>query len=358
MTDPRSQHPFWMREEIHEQPDAVAAALTDQAEGIARMAAALRAARPRRLFLVGTGTSFHAAQCAAWFARLEHVPLTTMAVPAHDFVTYPIALTSDDAVVVISHRGTKHYTGKALELARAAKVVTGLVTGQGPHEAPAGVVVLRTCHQDRSSAHTVSYTSALAVLMLLLADYADCSDDERLRRVILDLPTQLAAALQTEAVVRELAERYAGRQRVYFVGGGPHAVTASEAALKVKETSYIVSEGFAVEQMLHGPMQAVEASDLVVAVAPSGPSTQRIGDLLNAANEIGAARIAVMSGGESLNADASIQIPPTRESLSPLTSVVALQLFAYWAAVTRGKNPDCFRLDEPRYKRASGRFAL
>lgn len=355
MADPRSQHPFWMHEEIHAQPDAVAAALADQVDGIARVATALRAARPRRVLLVGTGTSFHAAQCAAWFARLEHVPLTTVAVPAYDFASYPIALTSDDAVVVISHRGTKRYTGKALDLARAAQVVTALVTGQGPHEAPAGVVVLRTCHQDRSSAHTVSYTSALAVLMLLLADYAD---DERLRRVVLGLPTLLAEALRSEAVVRELAERYDDRQRVYFVGGGPHAVTASEAALKVKETSYIVSEGFAVEQMLHGPMQAVEATDLVVAIAPSGPSAQRIGDLLNAANEIGAARIAVVSGGELLTADASIQIPAARESVSPLTSVVSLQLYAYWAAVARGRNPDCFRLDDPRHKRASSRFAL
>ena len=344
-----------MYEEIHAQPDAIRDALSAQSDGVARLAASLRARPARRLILVGTGTSFHAAACTAWLARLEAVPLTAVAVPAYDFATYPFALTRDDAVIVISHRGTKNYTGKSLEVALAAGALTALVTGQGPHEAPKGVTVLRTSHQDRSSAHTVSYTSALSVLALLLAEFAG---DRELRQSVLALPERLSAALATESRARELADRYADRNRIYFVGGGPHAITAGEAALKVKETSYIVSEGFATEQMLHGPMQAVENGDLIVATAPRGASLARTADLLNAASEIGAARLAIVSDSTSLSVDASIAVPATAEGLSPLVSIVPLQLFAYFSALARGRNPDCFRLDDPRYKQAGTRFQL
>ncbi|HVN84982.1 MAG TPA: SIS domain-containing protein [Candidatus Binatia bacterium] len=355
MTEPRTQPPFWMYEEIHAQPDAVRAVLAEQAEAVVRVVAALRARRARRVLFVGTGTSYHAASCAAWLARLHHAPLAAAAVPAYDFATYPLALTRDDAVVVISHRGTKRYTGQALALAQAAGALTILVTGQGPHEAPPGVGVIRTCHQDRSSAHTVSYTSALAVLALIVAELAE---SEGLRGAVRALPEQLRAALATESAVRELAGRQTDRERVYFVGGGPHATTASEAALKLKETSYIVSEGFAVEQMLHGPMQAVEAGDLIVAIAPCGPSLARIGDLLNAAAEIGTARAAIVSDETPLNAEDVVRIPFTTEGVSPVVSVVPVQLFAYFAALTRRRNPDCFRLTDARYQRASNRFAL
>ncbi|HUI26256.1 MAG TPA: SIS domain-containing protein [Candidatus Kryptonia bacterium] len=355
MADPRTQHPFWMYEEIHAQPNAIGDALAAQSDGVARLAASLRARPARRLIVVGTGTSFHAAACSAWLARLAAVPLPTVAVAAYDFATYPLALARDDAVIVISHRGTKNYTGKSLAVAQAAGVLTALVTGQGAHEAPAGVTVLRTCHQDRSSAHTVSYTTALSVLALLLAEFAG---DRDLRQSVLMLPDRFSAALGTESRARELADRYADRNRIYFVGGGPHAVTANEAALKVKETSYIVSEGFATEQMLHGPMQAVESGDLVVAIAPGGASLARTADLLGAASEIGAARVAVVSDSTSLNVDAGIIIPATAEGLSPLVSIVPLQLFAYFSALARGRNPDCFRLDDPRYKRAGTRFQL
>jgi glucosamine--fructose-6-phosphate aminotransferase (isomerizing) len=352
MADPRQTHPFWMHEEILVQPDAVRGVLAAQADSVARLAATLRGCG--RVFLVGTGTSYHAAALATWIVQLENIPITALAVPAYDFVTYPIALRSDDAVIVISHRGTKQFTTQVLERACAAHVPAILVTGQGAHEAPAGAEVLRTCHQDRSPAHTVSYTSALSLLALLLADVAG---DARLRQEVLALPALLAEALHGETAVREIAERYRNRQRIYFVGGGPHALTAREGALKVKETSYLISEGFATEQLLHGPLQAIDADDVIVAIAPAGPSLARLHDLFAAAAEIGAARIAIVSD-QSLDADATIAIPSTRESLSPIVSTLAVQLFAYWSAVARGKNPDGFRSDDPRYERAKTRYQL
>jgi glucosamine--fructose-6-phosphate aminotransferase (isomerizing) len=232
MTPSRTTHPYYMYEEIQSQPAVVAAVLAAQADAARRVAAALRARVIRRVIFTGTGTSLHAAECATWFARVGPMPFEVVAMPAYDLATYPFSLASDDAVVVISHRGTKRYAGQVLQQASAAGVFTVLITGQGEHQAPASAVTLRTCAQDRSAAHTVSYTSALAVLALLLAE---CAQSQQLRRAVLELPRWIAGALEAEAQVRGLTDR----ERIYFVGGGPHAITAREAALKVKETAYL-----------------------------------------------------------------------------------------------------------------------
>jgi glutamine---fructose-6-phosphate transaminase (isomerizing) len=356
VVEARSQHPFWMYEEIQAQPDTLRAMLAAQVEPAARLAAALRARRTRRVIFAGTGTSFHAAVGAAWLARLEQVPVQVHGVYTYDLATYPSQLARDDAVVLISHRGTKRYTGIGLSRALEAGAQTILVTGQGPHQAPPAAKVLRTCHQDRSSAHTVSYTSALALLALLLATYDDAKG---LRRAVEELPLRLSEVLRLECAVQQLAQRFAERRRIYFVGGGPHAVTAAEAALKVKETSYIVSEGFALEQMLHGPLQAIEPGDVVVAIAPHGRSVERINDMLRAVQEIGADSIIIASqNGDPFDAGARLDIPGTAESLSLIVSVVPLQLFAYYSAVARQRNPDGFRLDDARYKSAASRYEL
>ena len=172
-----------------------------------------------------------------------------------------------------------------------------------------------------------------------------------------ELPEALRAALGKEEEVAALAREHVGRRRIWLVGGGPSAVTATETALKIKETSYLQAEGMPTETMLHGPFQCVEADDLFVLVAPSGGARERTLEVAELAEEVGVPFL--IFGDDRIEGRlAALTVPGVPEPLSALTCLVPLQLFAYHLALTRGTNPDNFRVDDPRFARAdvSGRF--
>jgi glucosamine--fructose-6-phosphate aminotransferase (isomerizing) len=137
-------------------------------------------------------------------------------------------------------------------------------------------------------------------------------------------------------------------------------VTATETALKIRETSYLQAEGMPTETMLHGPFQCVEADDLFVLIAPSGAAMERTLEVAELIEEIGAAYL--IFGDDTTGAlpsNASIlEVPDVPEPFSALSCLVPLQLFAYHLALARGTNPDTFRVDDPRFARAdvSGRL--
>src|SRR5439155_716638 len=125
--------------------------------------------------------------------------------------------------------------------------------------------------QERSGAHTVSYTGALALLATLAATVGGDSD---IPRELDAIPDMLALLLGQESW-EELAARYGDRRCYWFVGGGPNTATAWEAALKMSEASHAMAAGFNCEQFLHGAWAALEREDAVFLVAPPGPSHER-----------------------------------------------------------------------------------
>lgn len=277
------------------------------------------------LYLCGIGTSFHAALIGEYLLRLlaaDH-PLAR-AVHSFEFVCYPPPLHDKTAVLVVSHRGTKRYSLQALDRANRhgalTVAITGKDSGEGIHHAG---MVLSTVEQELSAAHTKSYTTALALL------------------------AGLAVRL--------------GKKCLVFVGGGPNAATAYEAALKVKETSYPPCEGTHVEQFLHGPVAGLSEEMAVWVVAPPGPSYARCLDVVKAAKAIGATTIALVQEGDgelSRVAAHVIELPAVLEALTPLLYVIPLQLFSYYLALARGTNPDTVHLDDPRHREADTYYTL
>ncbi len=175
-----------------------------------------------------------------------------------------------------------------------------------------------------------------------------------------EIPEALRVALGTEEQAAALARENVGRRRIWLVGGGPSAVTATETALKIKETSYLQAEGMPTETMLHGPFQCVEADDLFVLIAPSGAARERTLEVAELAEEVGA-RYLILGDGTTETRPAAaglLRMPEVPEPFSALSCLVPLQLFAYHLALARGTNPDSFRGDDPRFARAdvSGRL--
>ncbi len=351
-------HPYHMHDAIHAQPEALVRALERNSAGIEDFVPSV--ASCRRLFLIGIGTSHHATQVGEHLFRVYGDGIDARAVHSFDFALYGPDLGPDDCVVAVSHRGSKRYTGQALERAREAGCPTAIVTGEGASLSVRTDAVFETVAQERSPAHTVSYTTAVSVLALLAAGVGTRrTGSETLPEAFLrdELPDALRAALGTEEKAEELAREYSGRRRIWLAGGGPSAVTATEIALKIKETSYLQAEGMPTETLLHGPFQCVEAEDLFVLIAPSGAAQSRTLEIGELAAEIGGSHFVVSDGASDLGTD-GVTVPPVPEPFSALTCMVPLQLFSYYLALACGTNPDSFRADDPRFARAdvSGRL--
>ena len=359
-TGPRTTHPYYMYDAILGQPDAFARVI-DRVDGTAAALTA-RLAGAARVFLVGIGTSYHAAQIGEYLMRAYGADLPVQAVHAFEFALYGPPLGPRDAVVGVSHRGTKRYTGAALARARLAGCTTALITGDaGTASVPEVDQVLHTVPQERSSAHTISYTGAVAALASLADQVGGHRQGRRpLGQAYLrtEIPAALRAALTTEPRVQALARAHAGRRRIWLVGGGPGAVVAHEIALKIKETSYLQAEGLSVEAMLHGPFQCVDPEDLFVLIAQDGPSGARIAELAAPVRTIGAGLVVVGDDTARTIDDGACLVPRVPEPFAGLTCVVPLQLFTYHLALVRGTNPDGFRLDDPRFARAYKQVTL
>ena len=360
-TEQRTRHPFHMYDAIFEQPDAFVRVLEKNGPAVDEFASGVSS--HRRLSLVGIGTSYHAARVGEHLVRAYGGGLDVRAINSFDFALYGPDLAPQDCVVAISHRGSKRYTALALERARESGCRTALVTGEGTSVSVGADAVFETVAQERSSAHTVSYTGAISVLAQLarrLGYYRTGSDPLPEAFLRSELPQALRSALGPEDEVGTLAREHVGRRRIWLVGGGPSAVTAEEIALKIKETSYLQAEGMATETMLHGPFQCVEAGDLFVLVAPAGAAQGRTLEVTELAAEIGGVCILVGDGttGSGLQTAGLLGVPEVPEPFSALTCLLPLQLFSYHLALARGTNPDSFRAEDPRFARAdvSGRL--
>jgi glucosamine--fructose-6-phosphate aminotransferase (isomerizing) len=349
---------------IHGQPDVARDVLANQSDAAEAAARVLGGAR--RIFLAGTGTSSHAAIVGEHLFRLAGAD--AYSTTHFDFVTYPRPLSAADALIAISHRGSKRYGTQAIERALAAGgPVIGVTGKESPMHGPA--IILRTAPQEVSATHTASYTGNLIALAMLARDLGDQlgSQVDALSGTLDRMPDLLDGMLGAEQAVRPVAEALAARGRLILAGAGPNAATAREGALKVKESSYLVAEGFELETALHGGLQAVQAGDIAVVIAAHGPALARTCDAARALGLIGARLLLVAderavpdlraATQEAVTVDL-ITFPPVPEPLSPLLAVVPLQLLAAFTADLRGTNADSFRADDPVYKRANESYGL
>jgi glucosamine--fructose-6-phosphate aminotransferase (isomerizing) len=345
-----------MHDAIYAQPGALR--LVTRGNEALLSGAAARLRDMEQVFLSGIGTSWHAALVGELlFAHIGRLGHRVRAFHSFEWKSYWPVPDAKTGVVIISHRGSKRYSKEALEKVKANHGVGVAITGKGSDGLDAADYLLRTVDQEKSAAHTGSYTGALALLAALAAEVGG---NEEVARALGGIPDHLALLLGQEAW-EQLASRFANRRRYYFVGGGPNTATAYEAALKMSEANYATAMGFNCEQFLHGPWVAMEAEDIVFLIAPPGPSYERCLTVARITREIGAPLVALAREDDkemASLASESIAIPEINELLSPILTVVPLQLFAYHLALLRGANPDTVRRDVPLYQQADSFLKL
>jgi glucosamine--fructose-6-phosphate aminotransferase (isomerizing) len=302
-----------MARTMERQPEDLERLLSDWAP----VEAAVARIAGRRIFVVGTGTSWHAAAQGAYFLRLAGA--AAWAVPAAEAALWGPrpASAEDDALVLLSHRGTKRYTSEVLERARADGIPTVAIGAVG---APGADV--ETVPSETAGTFTASHLGALARLAQLAVKLgAELGELEA-------VPAAVRVALAAPAPEVELPEC-----GLDFVGAGPNAWTAAEGALKVREAAHVFTAGWAVEQLLHGPGWALGPGNALVSLDGGGPGAARLAELAAAIEALGARvhRFAAPELGEAL-------------SVFPLT--VAVQRIARDFAVRLGTDPDNVRPPE------------
>ena len=352
---PRTQHPYFMYDAIVGQPEAIGSVITNQRQRCSEIAAVLSG--KRRIYVVGIGTSWHAALVGA--SIMDGGP-EAFAWNSFEFCVSPPRVTSDDAVIVISHRGTKRSSYDALDVANSLGAYTVAITSTDPGSrilvADAGI---RTVEQEKSAAFTVSYTTALTALAMLNLGMAGRLDDPS--NGLDEFPEQIADILSGADDIRTLVAQHHSRRRFISAGWGPNRANAYEVALKIKETSRADCEGFQTEQLLHGPFCSLDSDCLLTLIAPSGEDRGRSVDLAEAARELGTPVWALTNrvDDDLTNAGAVIfPLPDCSGYLMPIASVVPLQLFTYHLALARGTHPDLFQQDDPLQAAARTHYDL
>ena len=320
-----------------------------------------------RILLAGIGTSYHAARIGEYLFRLAGAD--AWAVHSYDFVTYPRPLRSDDAVVVLSHRGSKVHGVGAVQRAKQAGVLTIGITGKDSKMRDVDVMI-ETVEQEVSSAHSISFTGTLTRLAQIAARLAAFRGNTQIAQQIEQglavIPTYIEQVFLHEDTLRHVAQDVVAKQRrILIVGAGPNAAIAPEGALKAKEAAYVTAEGLDLEQAIHGPFVGLEANDLVVVVSVKGPSQPRIADFLHALHEIGTHILLLgtipLDDKNLFTQESWTHVELSTdviEELTPLLTVVPLQLCADFLASARGVNADMFRADQEVYKRAGATFRL
>ena len=347
----REGHPYSMYEQICSQPDAIQGVLERERGGCRELAERLGGCR--RIYVVGIGTSWHAALVGVSILRSGP---EAFAVNSFEFCTDTPGLAGDDAVIILSHTGAKQASYDALVAAKAGGTLTIAVTCLDPDpRISAADALIETTQPETSAAYTVSYTTALTALAML--DEALAGGGGETER----LPEIARETLALEPQIEALAARHAERRRFVFAGWGAERATAYEAALKIKETSRANCEGFQIEQLLHGPFCELDADALLTIIASDAPDRERAADLTRAARALGAPVWAIAHARADALSEAGadvLRMPPTPPRLQPLISVITLQLFAYHLALARGANPDLFQLDDPAQAAAFREYAL
>lgn len=201
-------------------------------------------------------------------------------------------------------------------------------------------------------ASTKAFTAPLVdlyMLAVLLADERGTLSEQERRTLVADLrkvPDLVGKCLERDEAVQTIARAMKDVQHTLYLGRGINMPIAYEGALKLKEISYIHAEGYPAGEMKHGPIALIDEEMPVIAIAPRDPWYEKMISQIEQTKARGGIVIAVATDGDELLptiADHVIWVPETPWMLSPITTIIPLQLLAYHIAVLRGAD-----VDQPR----------
>ena len=353
-------YPHFMLKEIFEQPRT----LTDSMRGrvnVRQDNIALsgfidnkdRFLNAKRIIITACGTSWHAG-LIAMYAIEEFAQIPVEVEYSSEFRYRRPVINKDDVVIAISQSGETADTLAAIQLAKSKGAfifsICNVVGASIPRVSDSGCYT--HVGPEIGVASTKAFTAqvtALTMLALCIGREKGTIDKEKFVSIVRELgqiPAKIERVLGEDKRISDFAKIFSYAQNFIYLGRGYNFPVALEGALKLKEISYIHAEGYPAAEMKHGPIALISQEMPVVVVAPRCGTYEKV---VSNIQEIKARKgrvIAVVTEGDELVrkiADYCIEVPATEECLTPLLTVIPLQLLAYHIAVVKGCD-----VDQPR----------
>lgn len=309
--------------------------------------------KAKRIIIIGCGTSWHAALVGEYLIE-EYARVPVEVEYASEFRYRNPILSSDDVVIAISQSGETADTLAALRMAKdKGATILGICNVVGSsiaRETDAGVYT--HAGVEIGVASTKAFTAQVTVLTLfalkLAKENGQITEDLYLELIaeLAEIPEKVKSILFKHPHIKEIAAKYKDAINALYLGRGYLFPVALEGALKLKEISYMHAEGYAAGEMKHGPIALVDDNLPVVVVAAKDHYYEKIVSNIQEVKARKGNIIAVVTEGDdglkSMVNDL-FEIPKSHPAVSPLLSIVPLQLFSYYIAVMRGCD-----VDQPR----------
>jgi len=356
----KGEYRHFMQKEIHEQVRA----LTDTLAGrVDFNAGRIRlpelnltpelAKRIQRIYITACGTAAYAGMVGkTLIEKIARVPVEV--VIGSEFRYSDPIVDENTVVLAISQSGETADTLAAMEEGRRKGAILWSIVnaiGSQAMRIADGYISMQT-GPEIGVASTKAFTAPLVdlyMLAILLADLRGVLDSKTRRALVSDLrlvPSLVGRALDTEPEVEKVAHALKDIRSCLYLGRGINMPIAYEGALKLKEISYTHAEGYPAGEMKHGPIALVNEGMPVICLAPKDPWHEKMISQIQQAKARDGLVIAVATEGDALvasMADHVLWVPDAPWMLSPLVTVIPLQLLAYHIAALRGLD-----VDQPR----------
>lgn len=350
----------FMLKEIYEQPRAIADCLRGRmnaAQGWIKLGGLSeyinRIKKAERFLITACGTSWHSGLIAEYLIEdLARIPVEVEY--ASEFRYRNPIINEQDVLLAISQSGETADTLAAIELAKDNKaLIYGICNVIGSSIARVSDAGSYThAGPEIGVASTKAFSTQITILTLIalqIAQERGTLTTSRVREILYELenlPALVEETLKLDDEIKKLAEIYKDAQNFLYLGRGYNFPVALEGALKLKEISYIHAEGYPAAEMKHGPIALIDEDMPVVFLATNQSAHEKIVSNIQEVKARKGKIIAIVHEGDTEIkeiADHVIEVPETEEVLSPLVTIVPLQLLAYHIAILRGCN-----VDQPR----------
>jgi len=349
------EYEHFMLKEIHEQPDALRHCISgrlDRVRGNGKLGGLRLSpsdlAKVPHVRLIGCGTALHAAEIGQLLIeKLARIPAVTHI--ASEFRYNEPVINPNALHFVISQSGE---TADTLSAVKEIQLKGGQVHGVIN---VVGSTIARECRQgvyihsgpEQSVASTKAFSNMVAALTMfaLQVGRSRSTSKERGQELIHGLqqvPHLIEEYLENQGPIMEAVELVKNAKSVFFLGRGISAPVAKEGALKLMELAYIPCLAYPAGEMKHGPIALLEEGSPIIFIVPNDHVKEKTVSAIHESKARGAKIILIHEEGDdiSLEGDVNIAVPKVHSLLSPLLTVVPLQLIAYHTALALGNDVD------------------
>ena len=320
--------------EIYEQNETILKAGEKAIDAIEKAAENIKDAQ--NIYVTGSGTSYNSALIAKQILS-KYVKIKAEPIMSSELQFSPETIEENSIFIAISQSGESADVLDAVRIAKKANcriiAIVNLLTSSLAREAD--IVIGMNCGPEIGVAATKSFTSQLVILYKIVQKISN----NEITIDFKEFSKSISKTLDNPTKIQQIAKELKDISDIYILGRGINYPIAKEAALKLKELTYIHAEGIPGGELKHGPLALMDSNVYVIII---NPSDSTYSDTLTSAREIKArgAKIIGISDIESNIYDYWIEIPKINEVLYPISEIVPIQLLSYYAALEKETDPD------------------